>query len=160
MTSTRRAPRLPPASLDALEPEDVQEFPVIVLPVIIHPSVSVEHYGPAWQAHASGALPPANIPSSLSKATSSRQNHHAFVKTPKELRSRGTADRNVVRGFRDRDALMDQRCPGETCKRAERSLRSVQAKPKVLVGERGEQVGRLVPMRIPPGPDLAAPLVL
>src|SRR5437773_1488063 len=42
----------------------------------------------------------------------------------------------------------------------ERGLCRVQTKPKILVGVRREQVGGLMPLRVPPGADLLAAFVL
>jgi hypothetical protein len=53
-----------------------------------------------------------------------------------------------------------ERRPGELAHRAERGLRGVEAEAEVLVAERREQVGGLVPVRVPAVAHLRAALVL
>src|SRR5262245_58100569 len=62
------------------------------------------------------------------------------------------------RGMPAASLLLD-RCVGKLGERRERRLRRVQAEPEILVAECGENVGRLVPMRIPTGADLRTSLV-
>ena len=56
--------------------------------------------------------------------------------------------------------LLAQRRARQLRDRAERRLRRVQAEAEILVGVGREDVGRLVPVRIPAGADLRAALVL
>ena len=65
---------------------------------------------------------------------------------------------DVIAGS-DTRSFLDARA-GQLRDRRERRLGGVQAEPEVLVGERREDVGRLVPVRIPAGADLRAALVL
>src|SRR5688500_10419905 len=57
-------------------------------------------------------------------------------------------------------ALLLYRGPGELRERCERRLRRVQAKAEVLVAERREDVGWLMPVGVPSGADLTPTLVL
>src|SRR2546428_8575180 len=49
---------------------------------------------------------------------------------------------------------------GQCADGAECRLRAVQTETEIFVGVRGEDVGRLMPLRIPAGADLRAALVL
>src|SRR6266576_2061219 len=57
-------------------------------------------------------------------------------------------------------AVLPNRRPNQPRERRERRLRGVQPEPKVRVVIRRVEIGGLVPIRVPPCPDLRAALVL
>src|ERR1700693_4854099 len=93
MMSTRRTPRLPPEMVVGAVVEDIHALPA----VIVHPSVSVvAAHACGIPADASRRFQPAKFASSLSKATSSRQNPHLSAKAEEKLCTRSAGDQRVV----------------------------------------------------------------